>query len=432
MQSVQEIQQTTVDPNARARFLDETIRGYAGISYVDSITKTVTCLNDHNRDFRDGNRGSRDATRAKAHFEAAGLARGPAAVLAFFLALGLRGKLGSVCTEDVSADAVRRTTGAPCQPRTYRRHLATLCRAGFLSKSLVPTGTRIQKSCGEWTSLKVCKVSLTPLARFLTAKKTYITLPRPTRPTIERDKRETGESLTISCLSLPDDLSKNDQRAPVVTKESVESPSGDKTTRPELAEPAQTVEQQTSTSASRKTADNAVPVSASESRASAPKTWRTARRTLLAELFAYFHVDPLRDELYRIAELQTDPFYPAAMVAALDWDPLVRRWMLLGWHDRRRALKNEVAPALRAFCDHLNPSEQTGDGSEIRRELAPWLAVVPALIPDSVPDTLRAEIDRERFRINALARQIHAGRVPLSALTNGDHRLIQQIGLFFR
>ncbi len=336
-----------------------------------------------------------------------------------------------MCTEDVSAHAVRRTTGAPCQPRTYRRHLATLCRAGFLSKSLVPTGTRVQKSGGEWTTLKVCKVTLTPLARFLTAKNTHITLPRPTRPAIERDKRERGRSDDPLSLS-SDDLSKIDRRARVVvegSEESKELPTGNKTTPPRTA----TVEQQSSTSAPRKTAaDMAAPVSASESRTSAPKTWRTARRTLLAELFAFFHANPLRDELYRIAELQTDPFYPAVMISALDWDPLVRRWMLLGWHDRRRALKNEVGPALRAFCDHLTPSEQTGAGSEIRRELAPWLQVVPAQIPESVPVSLRADIDRERFRLNALARQIHAGRVPLSALSDADHRLIQQIGLFFR
>ncbi len=433
MQTAQTPQQiTTIDLNARSRFEKEIARGYAGIGCVDSITKTVKAIPTHNREFRDGKRGARDAQRAKVHLEAAQLPGGEQRVLAFFLEVGIRGKLGTVITEEIGAQAVRRTTGGACAPRTYRRHLAALCRRGWLHKVFIPTGTRAQTEDGAWTTYKVLKVTLSPAARLL-YQKTYIALPRPKRPTTEGDNRTRGDALTFPPSSIGDKMSKLKRRGRVVTGLVEVLPKGNDSTRP----PTATVKHRTFNSAPRKAAKNGAAVAAvtaRKTRAEIPRTWRTSRRTLLAELFAFFHADPLRDELHRVAELQTDPGYPSVFMMALDWDPIVRRWLELNWHDRRRCLKNEIAPPLRAFCAHLAPPVGTPT-NEIERqhaELAAWLQVIPDEIPPGkVPAMVRDRMIGERDRLNMLVRQIHAGRVSLSVLSPDDHTLLHQAGLFF-
>lgn len=431
-------QHNTIDLNAREKFEREIDKGYAGISLIDSITNTVKAIPVHNREFRDGKRGPRDAQRAKVHFESAQLPGGEQRVLAFYLELGTRGKLGSVVPQEIAADAIRRTTGGACAPRTYRRHMAALCRRGWLSKSLVPTGTRVMKDDGSWTTYKVNKVTLSPAARLL-IQKTYITLPRPKRPRTERDTRTRGDVLTFPSCSVSDKKLNLDRRVHVVTGKAKELPEGNGYTSPSPASPPQTVKHQASRGASRKAANKAAAVrpavSARKTRAGIPRTWRTARRTLLAELFAFFHDDPIRDELLRVAELQTDPRYPSAMMTALDWDDIVRRWMQLKWHARRRTMKNEIAPPLRAFCAHLLPPEIPAAASKslaeqraAHSEMASWLQVIPDKIPATVPNMVRERMDRERDRLNMLVRAIHAGRVSLSVLSGDDHTLLHQAG----
>lgn len=273
----------------------------------------------------------------------------------------------------------------------------------------------------------VNKVSLTASARLLFAK-TYTSIPRPKRPITERDDNREREKGTFSLPVDSDKINKMERRAHVV-RGAKELPNGNDTTPP----PAETVKHQALTSASRKAAKSAAPVSARKKRTSTPKTWRTARRTLLAELFAYLHNDPLRDELYRIAELQTDIHYPAVMLTALDWDTMVLRWLMMKWHDRRRALKNEISPALHAFADHLDTPNQTISGvpAGIRAELADWLTVVPERLPESVPEMIKNRMEKERWRINMLVRHVHTGRVAADVFTPEDHMLLHQAGFLF-
>lgn len=437
MQAAQTLQTTTIDLNARARFEKEIARGYAGIGYVDSITNTVKAIPTHNREFRDAKRGARDAQRAAVHLEAAQLKGGEQRVLSFFLELGIRGKLGAVVTEEIAAQAVRRTTGGACKPRTYRRHLAALCRRGWLHKAFIPTGTRAKTEDGAWTSNQVLKVTLTQPARLL-YQKNYISLLRPKRPTTEGYNRTKGDASPFPLSSIGDKMSNFERRGRVVTGLVEELPKGNGSTRPASPSSKPTVEHQTLRSAPRKAANKTAAarpaVSARETRTGIPRTWRISRRTLLAELFAFFHADPICDELHRVAELQTDPRFPAAFKMALNWDPIVRRWLELSWHDRRRCLKNEIAPPLRAFCAHLVPPEGT-PSNEIERqytELAAWLQVIPDEIPPGkVPAMVRDRMISERDRVNMLVRQIHAGRVSLSVLSPDDHTLLHQAGLFF-
>lgn len=430
MQAAQTPQQnTTIDLNARERFTREIHKGkYAGISYLDSITETVKGIETHNREFRDGKRGPRDAQRAKAHFEAAQLKTGEKRVLAFYLHLGTKGKQGTTAPHEITADAVLRTTGGPCAQRTFERHLASLCKRGWLSRPRVPTGTRVLNAAGKWVTLEVCKVTLTPAARLL-IQKTHLSLPLPKRQTTEGDNPRGGEDGTFSPSVGSDKIDKMERRAPVVAGLAKESPSGDESTCP----PSATGEQRALRSAPRKAAKSAAAVpglSARKKRTSAPKTWRTARRTLLAELFAFFHADPQLGELYRVAELQTDPAYPAVFQVALDWDSIVRRWVQMGWADRRRCMKNEIAPPLRAWCSLVAPPEGVPQTEAERQhaELSQWLQVIPDILPASVPEMVAERMRRERDRINMLVRLIHSGRVSLDILSPDDHTLLNQAG----
>lgn len=421
-----------VDLNARERFEREIARGYAGISFIDSKIKTVKCISTHNLEFRNGDRGARDAQRAKVHFEASQLPRGEQRVLSWYLDIGIQGKFGTVAPHEIKAEAVRRTTGGPCAPSTHARHEASLCRRGWLSKSLVPTGTRVLEDDGTWTTRKVLKVTLTLAARLL-YQKTYIHTPTPKRRTTERVNNRERVVSTISLSVVCDESSKMERREPVVMGLSKELPKGNKLTRPSPPSSAQTVKQRASRGASRKAANKAAavspPVSARKSRAGIPKTWRTAVRTLLAELFPYFHDDPNCSEILRVAKLQTDPHYPAAWPTALDWDPIVIRWVQMGWHDRRRCIKNEIAPPLRAWCALLSPPDvPTTEQEKQHAELAAWLQVIPYKIPASVPDMVAERMKTRGYWLNALVRRIHAGKADLSDLSGDDHTLLHQAG----
>jgi hypothetical protein len=434
----QTCQLTTIDLNARHRFEMEISKGYAGISFVDSRINTVKCIRTHCQEFREGKRGARDSQRAKMHFEAAQLSGGEQRVLSFFLDVGNQGKLGIVVPQEIAADAIRRTTGGACAPRTYRRHMASLCRRGWLGKTAIPTGTRVLTTSGEWKTYKVNKVTLTPASRLL-IQKNYISIPRPKRPITEGDIRNRGNALTFPSVSVIDKRLL-DKRAHVVERVvSKESPKVDRITSPEPST-AQTVKHGASTSAPRKAANKKaavkLPASVRKSRASVPKTWGTATRTLLKELFAFFHADPMLDELYRVAELQTDPYYPGAMMQALDWDDIVRRWVTMPWQDRRRAMKNEIAPPLRAFCEHLSPPIPVPPDkkSEITRqhaELCEWLQVIPDKMSVNIPVAVAERMNQERWRINMLIRSIHMGRIPLSELNQNDHAVLQQAGFIW-
>lgn len=432
-------QSHSIDLNARRKFVKE-IGKYAGISFLKSRIGTMRGIMSYTNEFRNGKRGARDPGRAKVHYEAGQLSCGERHVLSFFLGLLEQGKEGTVAPEDTIAKTIRETTGARMAPRTYRRHLASLKAKGWLSVTGVPTGTRFKDHKGKWQTKKVNKITITPMGKFLSLKNPP-PLYRPTKPETEGYNQERENASTSLSLLVSDDRNKLERRAPVVTVVSKELPKGNECTRPSPPSSVQTIEQRASRGASRKAANNAAAVrpavSARRERTGSAKTYRTARRTLLAELFAYLHDDPLRDEMHRVAELQTDPRYPAAMMTALDWDEILYRSLESDWAGRRRIMKNEIYPPLLAFSQHLAPGKTPGavkndedlQHRKAHEELSAWLRVIPDKIPASVPPMVAEQLETERFRLNMLVRQVHAGRVPLSMLSSDDHTLLHYAGL---
>jgi len=442
-----------VDETARKRFQAE-MQGYASIFAIKALSRTANCIQTLVQQFRDGKRGARDATRAAVCMEANALSPGEARVLAFFLLLGSLGKRGSCAPEDVAADGVVRTTGGACAPRTFRRHLASLCRRGWLIKHKVPTGTReivATRPDGSpiWKALQVNKITLTRQARMLLAKEPPISAPesdpkvRPKRPTTVGHNQTTGDVKTFPCGLENRQIDKVDTTGASRDGIAKVSPpnGGDRATSRTL--PRASGGEHQSSSGKAQSADSEHP-SSRKSRAKTRKSWLSLRKALLVDLFAYLAGNPIRDELYRTAELQTDTRYPSVMITALDWDKHVWKWQDLNWHDRRRMLRREILPPLEAFCAHLRPPDttplknsSTPDGQkqaiakqlDAHKRLADWLKVIPDRLPPTLPVDLRERLELERFRLNTLVRQVHQGRISISDLTRADHELLRDASL---
>lgn len=439
-----------VDNRARERFLSD-MEGYAGIYAINSMTY-APCLNKRIADFRNGKRGARDAVRAAVHLEAAGLKNAEARVLAFHLAVEDAGFSGTCAPEEVLSVGVINTTGGLCAGRTYRGALAGLCRKGWLSKTLVPTGTRVvvgtDDSGAIWRSLKVNKIHLTRSARMLVSFKpptsTHRSLPRQKPPATVGDKDTAiPENSCIPCQSDQNlDTSRVSQE--VGSKES--SLRSDESTSPKRAQRASTVKHRQSTRASRKTASKAAVVAASarKSRNAASTTWDSARATLLRDLFVALKTHPHREEIVRIVKLQTDRRYPTACMSITNWEKWVWKWPSFSYHDAMRACRNQLIPLVLAFLADLHPPDTSVlDNSDLPEEtrkkiltdleshkrLSVWLHAIPATLPNDIPKIHRDKLNAERWRLNRIVYRIHTGDMSLKDLTKDDHDLLAQASI---
>lgn len=457
-----------IDAHARELFTRE-LSGYAGISAIKAMTR-ADCLGYHAQAFRDGKRGARDAARSQMHFEAAQLRNAAAHVLAFHLAVARHGKKGTVAPEEINAEGVRRTTAALCSPRTYRAALALLCRQGWLDKRLIPTGTRTITGYSPdgspiWRTKRVNKVSLTRAAWLLlamgppaeyrptfelklsdpdpTASKTHTSPPRPKDPSMEGDNQRTGDVLAIPG-SLGCDV---DHEGSIVKHTRNSTPRGkvsacaDSWTSPASAQSRPlNVEHETHSAPKARTAAKSKRPGIRSGRNATPRTWDSARRSLLTDLFNQLHGDPTVDEMCRVAELQTDRGYPTAFVSVVDWDKWIWHWLELNWHERRRAIARQISPPLAAFVKHLAPPdcEELDDprtapdrravlvaDMAAHERIARWIEVIPAALPDGTPAGIREQLERERWRLNTMSRLVQSGRILLSNLDRKDNVLLK-------
>lgn len=437
-----------VDANARKRFQSE-LSGYAGISAINALNY-APCLNKRIADFRNGKRGARDSVRAAIHFEASQLKNAMSRVLSFHLAIESMGYDGTCAPEEILAAGVVSSTGGLCAKSTYREALAELCRRGWLSKTLVPTGTRVIVDDIEgdpiWKTLKVNKTSLTRAGKMLISRKSPTSSPTLSHISLPRQKSATtvgdeGTTSTTSCSPRQIDQNLDSSRPSQKGRSKESTPSVDESTRPMTAQRSSTVKHRTSKSATRKTAKNKAVVksSARQGRNKAPNTWDSSRKLLLRDLFAYLHDHPLRDEIVRTARLQTSRSYPSACLSVTNWDKWVWKWPEMSWHDARRAIKNQLLPRLSAFCDDLRPPDtqplqnhkldsktrsKINTALESHRRLSEWLRVIPEKLPSNIPDVHRNTLERERWRLNRLLYAIHTGRMSLKDLSDDDHKIL--------
>lgn len=439
-----------IDQNARNKFENE-LKGYAGIYALSEMFFTAKTLNTHMMEFRNGLRGPKDHHRARAFKSADMLPKGEKAVLAALLSIDAKGFEGIAAPGEVVGAMVERTTGGYCKERTYRRHKNALVRRGWLSQTRVSTGTRVLDDNGKWKSRTIWKVFLTPVARLLMAKSTtsdHISLPRPKWPSTEGDNTSRGDVSTFPPTSISDETTYSKSRARDKGASEV-SPKGDGSTRPQSTTSPATSEQRTLRSAPRKAAKSPAPVLPAptrKSRAKIPKTYSAARRDLLRTLFDAYHGDEQFDALYFAAKEQTRIHYPSVFKTALDWEKHLFRWQDLKWNEKRRALKNEIMPRLRAHVALFTPPDKRvldtpGLSARRRAELenelaqyeenAKWAQVLPDALPGRIPSDVRDKLEKNRVSLNYMAVMIQRGKTSCADLSDSQLELLSLCEIFF-
>lgn len=373
------------------------------------------------------------------------------------------GFFGPEVSQDILCETIRRVTHTKRFGKTtLRASVKWAIEAGFLTQSWIPIGTKFELPTGDFRTKRIRRYTGTYRLRLLVSilrinPKNY----RPKLEIIDDNLTQGAQEPTLSESGdnpngeQPEDSSKSSgmllrqsqfedvavydetRRFPGV--EVSAPPVADESTKPDRSGP--TVKQQSSTLSGsskprRKRPKKRAVRFQRRNRATIPTTYRDARRQLLHELWVYLKPDTegaLENafDLYRIAELQTDPYYPQGLPDALDWyDRLISSYCE-NWHERRRIIERIVVPALRAFADDWTPPEKTDDPQyqtvfddwERRICPEPGIAVRPSNLP---------EFFRLWPHVRAILSAIHAGAMPFesNAIQKRQNLIFQFCRLF--
>lgn len=368
------------------------------------------------------------------------------------------GFLGPEVSQDILSDTIRRVTHSKkFGVRTCRNAAAWAAAAGFVTMGWVPIGKRCVTAQGAHKTKKIRRYTATYKIRLLASilrldpakfKPEIIPIPDECthKPTPEKSsdnpkgKQPRGGS-EGSPLGMLDRLDQKEETsgAPRGGRLRVEEsgPIGpDVSTCPPASPPPPTGEQQTLKTGSaplRRKRPKKPPLRfGRRNRAGAPATYQAARRQFLHDLWIYLKPEtpgalPNAFDLYRIAELQTDPYYPEPLPAALAWFDLLVALYIAPWHDRRRKIARDIVPALVQFAAQWTPPEDPAAFEDWIQGLAPAPGI--AVRPSDLG---------EYFRLWPYVRStlslIHAGRLRFDAsiLENRAGALPAFCRLFFR
>lgn len=426
--------EATVNLSEREAFLTSIKKTkYAGIENVQAIYYTMS-LQAHRQEFIHNKRGMRDGHRAALFMECIKLKNAEAAVLAFFIALSQAGFKGTVCPEDVLAAQVVQSTGAKCAPRTFRRALAGLCRAGWLVKRSMATGTKVITANG-WATLQVNKITIPRCTYMLGSRKgpkAAVVPPRPNRPAIGEAKQVPpltiggGPCLVHSNYQL-DSKVRNEESQLATAQQATPTPSP---TSPPLKHQAIKGDGHTVPESQPKMA---VHPFGRKNRSRIANTWQNARSLLLHDL----QLGGASAFELRTATTQTDLRYPALLPVALDWEKVVPAWLEMDWKDRARAVRREILPDLSAWCRPLVPPDpkllEPCQSAEVRAAAAGQLAqfervskimksLPELLVNDSTPDFVRQMIAEKNWMLSQVSALLAMGRITLDEITQNEFR----------
>ena len=280
--------------------------------------------------------------------------------------------------------------------RTLRDSAQWAADHGFITKGWVPIGKRIFiKEKGGYRTKRIRQYTSTHKIRLLASIKKIdpkkYEAPEPVliadnfqdciqKPTLEKSasnpngEQSVGDSKESPTLMLSRHCQNDDLKEQACDQRSQGSevlpPSvGNVTTKPAQSGP--TVEHPSSTNSNAAPRRRKRPKSKAvrfgrRNRTSTPTTYRNARKQFLKDLWIYLKPDTdgalqNASDLYRIAELQTEPFYPQFLPTALNWYDRMISMYIESWHERRRIVSRIVVPALRAFANEWTPPEKTQD-----------------------------------------------------------------------
>lgn len=414
---------------------------YAGIDAVRSTYRTLS-LNAHRQEFISNKRGHRDGHRAALFMEVTKLKNAEAAVLSFFISLSMQGFKGAVCPEDVIAAQVVESTGAKCAPRTFRRALAALCRAGWLVKKSMATGSKIPTHKG-WTTLQVNKITVPHCTRLLGSRKSpvkAVVVPRPNGPAIGESKQVTPLSKGgLPCLSLSNSKLNSKERNEEIQLATAQQA----TPKPLPKSPSlkhQAVESE-GRHAAPKTESQQKKVThpfGRKSRSKIANTWHNCRLSFLHDLQAA----GCSDFELRTAEMQTDLRYPPMLPVALDWNRVLPKWLEMDWKARRRAITRDILPDLAAWCNPLVPPDMNllypSVPRHIREKAESQMAqfqrvsklvksLPEMLITPDTPDFVREIVADKAWTLSQVPALLAMGRISLDEITQDEYADFQKI-----
>lgn len=292
----------------------------------------------------------------------------------FMITLYRAGFWGPEVSQDLLCDHISRCTHAHrFGVRTLRNAARWAMDQGLITAEWIPIGKRCTTDSGEWRTKRIRRYTATYKLRLLVSvfrdrnhdphleSVTNATQVRD-EPTSEKrsdnpnGEQPQGNSKNSPCGMLLRHNNVNDnvteprnERHPD-NEELPASTAGNMSTQPKGGS-LSTLKHRTSTNGSK----SRQPIKTARRRTRGKTTYQAARRSFLHELFIALkpgsQYSELRaQELYNIAELQTDPYYLSHFPTALDWDELLMPMYFDNWHGRRKTIDKIILPALRRYA----------------------------------------------------------------------------------
>lgn len=299
------------------------------------------------------------------------------------------GFIGTAIYQDQCAATVRRISAPRFAPRTLRDAAVWAERAGFIRRSYVPNGARVETAQG-WRTKRTVRYIVRARLRLLTSilsikpalngaqafnrRGEGIGQGAPVGdvahfPTLANlasnpsGKQETGghtDDPPVSMLACP---KRRFEKAAGDNVECAASAHGSTCPPAKRDASRPTREHQTPNNrATREGRNKSAPLLAPPR--SLSRTWHSARNRFLSCLFAYLkpgspNAPPNADRMYAAAALQTAAQYPPNLPAAVDWNDRLLFAADLHWRDLRRLIQKEIAPALAVFIEDWTPPPST-------------------------------------------------------------------------
>jgi len=354
--------------------------------------------------------------------------------IAFMVTLYRAGFRGVEASQELICDAVSRTTQAYMfGVRTLRNAASWAIAEGFITQSWQPIGKRAIKENGDYCTIRIRRYTATYKIRLLVAA--LRADPRKYRPDLaivphgptpekisSNPSGEQAEGLIKSpsamLLRLDDIKDDQAQASNSMLTGNEEAASAAVSTCPPRQASATCKHRTTQ----KRRLKNEPRQFQRSDRAASPQTYRQSRRHFLHELFIRLKpgsstAEPDAVELYQIAELQTDPFYPRFLPIALDWYAILLENFFADWHERRRQIDLIVLPSLRIFAKAWTPPQIDFEKQKNAMQIVDrWqMSLCPEPGIAVLPERLQAYFKAWPC-VRALLSGIHAGQINAAEL----------------
>jgi hypothetical protein len=412
-----------------------------------------------------GHLGDRSGQRSAAWREVLELSKAGFEVLELFTAIFKVGLAGTIAEQSEIARHVERLI-APCKIRKVRYGLRELVDHGWIVANPLPTGRHKERSNGRWTTCQVIQYTIAPKALSLLSSRSSDAI---ASGRVDPSSLLARSSDSSSDKSITDTVAKNPlQRVPTTAREERTPLQGvqlrpvvtDKNEPLELSEDLASNEEGSTrpdaiasdlrTSSREPRANGArdrleggsrFRMGGKLPRRGSPRTWQNGRRALLEDLASItaglrYLSGFERAAILAAAASQTASTYRLELGTALEWAPLVLRWLDLPRAERIDEITARIVPLIRASLapdalerDHLGRATDERDrrASDGRRELLDSCARPRCAVDLEELEELRGRL----YLARAAARCVAAGRCRWEDLGEDTRHLVTRCGEVF-